>query len=523
MSRWTMATRAVALVLGAVTVAALPVPALAGAQFSVLVSSMTHNQPVTGRLLVYIVDRSVPAVKDRAPATAPFYNNPQPIYGLDVVGLKPGEPIIVDDRALAFPRPPSELPPGRYFAQAVLEPVRTNSRWNRQPGTLSSEAVEFVFAQGSTPEVRLGLTEVVTAKPQPLVEGVQIVEVRSRLLSEFHGREVTLRAGVGLPLGFNPSRRYPAVYEIPGFSGDHQQAFGYAHGGPARPTDALQQNAFIIVLDPESSNGHHLFADSANNGPVGQALVSELIPALEAQFPLIAQPSARLLRGHSSGGWSCVWLAMNYPDTFGGCFASGPDPLDFRSFQRADIYADANLYTHPDGTEVASNTRNGKVLMTVRQENQWEEVKGPDNTSAEQWDSWQAVFGPRNERGHPAALFDPVTGAIARDVAERYRRFDIADLIRRDPARYAPIFARGIRIVVGDADEWNLHEGVRAVQKALAEAEAPMSADPASGGHIAIVPGLGHGSIFRAPEMQAIPGHMLDAFRLGGHAPKEGP
>ena len=33
-----------------------------------------------------------------------------------------------------------------------------------------------------------------------------------------------------------------------------------------------------VVLEPSCPLGHHVFADSANNGPVGQALVTEFLP-----------------------------------------------------------------------------------------------------------------------------------------------------------------------------------------------------------------------------------------------------
>ena len=40
-----------------------------------------------------------------------------------------------------------------------------------------------------------------------------------------------------------------------------------------------------VVLDPDCGTGHHVFADSAANGPRGRALVEELIPYIEATVP----------------------------------------------------------------------------------------------------------------------------------------------------------------------------------------------------------------------------------------------
>lgn len=503
---------------------ALCAAARAGVRFEVVLPE-SAKEAVGGRVLVYVLSDGAKVRAGTEPADGPFYDDPQPLFGISVEELQPGAGVVVDDGADAFPAPPSALKPGSYRAQAVLEPRRINSQWGRQEGTLFSKPVAFTASAMEDSTVLIVLDQRVEPREFPDSDAVQLVEVRSGLLSDFHGRPVTLRAGVAFPIGFEPGRQYPAVYNVPGFGGDHFSAAGIAmqrERGRFRPGDEeLQRNSFVVVLDPEGPNGHNLFADSANNGPVGRALVEELIPAIEERFPLIAEPSARVVRGHSSGGWSAVWLAMQYPEVFGHAFSSSPDPLDFRAFQQSDIYADKSVYTRPDGTEIASNVKDGKVLMTVRQENQWEEVKGPDNTSAEQWDSWQAVFGPRNERGHPAALFDPETGELNREIASRYRDFDIAGLVRSNPEKYAPVFARNIRILVGGADEWNLHEGVRLLGEALAGAEVPMDSDPAVGGSIHIVPGRNHSTIFLSDEMARMNSDMLGALRRSGHVPAE--
>ena len=306
----------------------------------------------------------------------------------------------------------------------------------------------------------------------------------------------------------------------------------------SKKDDVLATSAFWIVLDPEGPNGHTLFADSANNGPCGKALVEELIPALEKKFPLIAKAEARLLRGHSSGGWSTLWLATEYPGTFGACWSSSPDPVDFRAFQLVDIYKDSWVYSMrfdvPDmfpaqrrrmdqirkipaslmppmeshgGELVVSYRRNGEPIMTVEREARGEDILGPDNTSGQQWDSWFAAFGPRNAKGNPGALFDPMTGTIDRAIAEQYRPFDIADRLRKNPAKYAPIFRNNIRLVVGGADNFFLEQAVTLLQKDL-DALKPGAATDA--GYVKIVPGLDHGTIFGSPELKAFESQMLE-------------
>src|SRR5690606_23745056 len=77
----------------------------------------------------------------------------------------------------------------------------------------------------------------------------------------------------------------------------------------------------------------------------------ELIPTVDQKYRTIAQATARFLTGHSSGGWASLWLQVNYPDEFGGVWSLAPDPVDFRSFQNVDLYADPplSLFKDPHG------------------------------------------------------------------------------------------------------------------------------------------------------------------------------
>lgn len=514
--------------------------ALAGQPvFEVSFDRAVRTEPATGRLIVYLIQSGSAVDPSAQPADGPFWHCPQPMYGAVVSSLAPGTPALVDDHATSFPGPLSSLPPGSYRAQAVLDSHQDDSSWRREPGNLFSEPVTFTIEPDRPVRIPIKLTGIVKPRTLPDVPGVELFEVRSKLLSDFASRDISLRAGVILPARRDPSRSYAAIYEIPGFGGDHEAAWERFHPYRARlpaksPWIALRENAFYIILNPESGNGHTLFADSANNGPRGRALIEELLPALEAKYNLIARPEARLLRGHSSGGWAALWLAITYPDTFGACWASSPDPVDFRRFQLPDIYADRSMYdigalelarpplnryappsfllesSVPDGPrDIASTRDNGKPAMSIRTENAIEEVLGPDNTSGQQWDSWQAVWGPRNERGHPAALYDPFSGRIDRAIAGLYRAYDIAERLRADPGRVGLIFHQRIRLLVGGQDTYFLNEAV-ALLKPEVEKLSFFHYPEGRGGYIKILPDADHGSIFQLKELSGIPQEMAD-------------
>jgi hypothetical protein len=499
---------ALALVLSLVSAAHAQVT------FRVTVDPKVAPAPVSGRLVVSLIADGASVPPGAQPNDAPFWGSPQPMFGLDVAGVTPGAAVTIDaatanvDHALA---PLKDLPPGRYRAQARLITTRLTSHWDDDPGNLTGPMTTFEFAAGAPVTVDLGLAALTATRPFNQVPGAELVEVKSALLSAFHKRDVTLRAGVVLPTNLDPAKAYAAIYEIPGFGGDHRDASRRALSrATTRDQDRadLAANTFWIILDPESPNGHTLFADSANNGPVGEALVKELIPALEAKYPLIPKPEARLLRGHSSGGWATVWLAIQYPSVFGAAWASSPDPVDFRAFQVIDIYAASNFYTDPrTGKDAVSFRSDGVDRMTIRQENGGERVLGANQTSGQQWHSWQAVFGPRDPRGFPAPLYDSVTGAMNPSVLDHYRRYDIAGLVRQDPRRFADPLRRNVRLVVGDADDFSLNIAVDLLKRSV-DAMAPLDGAPAAG-YIRILPGLDHGTVLRDPLVRGFPGEML--------------
>jgi pimeloyl-ACP methyl ester carboxylesterase len=250
-----------------------------------------------------------------------------------------------------------------------------------------------------------------------------------------------------------------------------------------------------VVLDPESAWGHHGFVDSAANGPRGTALVTELIPALEERFRLVREPSARVVTGHSSGGWTALWLLVKYPETFGMAFASAPDPVDFTSFQTVDLYRDANLFTDATGTEqpamrIPLGPGHDLVPMTVRDEVSMERAISPRGASGEQWDAWAAMWSPMDDRtGAPRRIANPVTGEIDPVTVEAWTGFDIARIARSDPAA-ADVIARRAQVLCGGRDSFYLDRAVTKLRDLLLPANREGSM-----GLIEVIPELDHGTM----------------------------
>ncbi len=496
-------------------------------KFLVTFTERVQEAPARGRLTVYLIKEGDGL--DRAdPANAPFFSKPQPMFSIDATGLKPGEVAeLNDENCVFFPVLPGELPEGRYRAQAVLDQMSEASSWSYEAGNLFSSSRDGGFEiteRGVVAPVHLTLDSKTTETEHRESEGLSFIKVKSELLSEFRGRDVYFRAGVVEPIDMEPGKKYPVVYQVPGFGGTESGAYRvydrHQKADPDSELGRLARSAYWVVLNPEGPNGHHLFANSANNGPVGAALIEELIPTIDTSFSTIQKSSARLLRGHSSGGWSTLWLGITYPDTFGGVWSTAPDPVDFSSFQAVDIYNDANMYRYEDTGQVVWNTSysdaEGNKGMTILDENRMEEVIGPGNTSGQQWDSWLAVFGPASRTGAPAALYDAMTGEIDSRVVEHFARYDISKKLAADRTNLGPLMKERVRLVVGDMDNYDLDE---AVVKLKSQLDALTFAEPSGGfaGYIEIVPGADHGSVFRSPIVRDFPRQMLQMLEENGH------
>jgi S-formylglutathione hydrolase FrmB len=223
-----------------------------------------------------------------------------------------------------------------------------------------------------------------------------------------------------------------------------------------------------VFLDGTCPMGHHEFADSANNGPWGRALTTEFVPYLEKQFRMDATPRGRLLTGHSSGGWSTLWLAINYPDVFGATWSTSPDPVDFRNFTGPDLTRPEteNVFRTATGEPRNLVRMGGRDVMSLEQFALLERVTGDYGG---QFASFDAVFSPKGEDGRPMPMFDRETGRIDPVVAKAWEKYDISRVLRDNWKRLGPKLAGRIHIVVGSADTFHLEEAVYLLRDELAK------------------------------------------------------
>ena len=478
----------VLLLLGAVATAA-PLT------FTVTLPPDVMDEPFTGRVVVWLARNA-----RGEPRFGPNWFHPEPCYSARFANVKPGAPMtLTDANVVGFPGKLSELEPGNWTVQAVADRNLGGRTVGRSPGNLYSVPQQLQIDPKDSGEIKLVCDQVVTEKPFVETESVRLVKLRSKLLSDFHGRDTFMRAAVVLPKEWreDPSRRFPVIYQIPGFGGTHEQYSGL------NPTVLTVKDGvpFIIVeLDPSCPTGHCVFADSDNNGPWGEALVSELIPHIEKTYRAIAEPGARFVTGHSSGGWSSLWLQITYPDFFGGTWSTSPDPVDFRDWQQVDLYKPgANLFTDEQGNPRPIARRGERPFLYYKRFTQMERpIRG------EQIGSFEAVFGKRRSDGEPERLYDRETGAIDPKVVESWSRYDVGRILRENWKALGPKLAGKLHVYMGETDTFYLDGAVRLLKKDLAELGSDATVE--------LVPG-DHGSMMTPMLRQRIEREMAEQFR----------
>ena len=468
-------------------------------QFSVRIDPAVTSREVSGRVLVFL------SQSDRgSPRFGPDWFHPGPFLGCDVHRMKPGMRVAVDGRADSFPRPLSQLRPGQYRVQAVLSIDDSPSYRARGEGSLYSDVRQLDLDPAASGEVELELCHTVD-EPSPVdTRWSKEIKVRSEQLSAFHGRDVFHRARIVLPPSYEqkPKRRYPTVYIIGGFDSGHRESVGSAINGP-REAMPGEEEFIRVVLDGRCPWGHHVFANSATNGPHGDALVFELIPAIERRYRTVAEGTARFVTGHSSGGWASLWLQVNYPDTFGGVWSLAPDPVDFRDFQQIDLYAEPPLsvYIDPQGEPRPIARRGGDPVLWFGEFARMDDCLGRGG----QLRSFEAVFSPKGSDGLPRKLWDRTTGRIDPETARAWQRYDLRLLLEANWTMLGAKLAGKLHVATGELDTFYLDGPVRL----LADSLGRLGSDA----QIELVAGVGHGGVITGARVSAIRRQMSEVFR----------
>jgi hypothetical protein len=493
----------------------------AGPTFSVSFPKTRSEKPLDGR--IFLLLSTDPSAEPRMQIDDSVRT--QMIFGMDVDGMQPGHAVVVDDSAAGYPiRSLRDVPPGEYFVQAMLHRYETFHRsdgrtvklpmdrgegqhWNIAPGNLYSTPRKITLRPSAGP-VAIALDQEIPPIPPPQdTKYIRHLKIQSTLLTKFWGRPMFLSANVLVPEGFDEHANvhFPLIISEDHFNAD----FGGFRTEPPDPNlvpdyserfhipgyNRIQEQeaykfyqqwiapGFPRVLVAEINHANPYYDDSyavnsANLGPYGDAIETELTPAIEKQFRGIGQGWARFAYGGSTGGWESLAVQVFYPDHYNGVFVACPDPVDFRAYVTANIYTDPNAFymlgAHTKMAQPAMRDYLGRTLATMQSVNQYELALGSHARSGEQFDIWQAVYGPVGDDGYPKQIFNKETGDIDRSVTAYWKEhYDLSAIMQRDWATLGPKLQGKLHIYVGSADTYFLTGAVYYLEDFLKSTKNP--------------------------------------------------
>ena len=116
----------------------------------------------------------------------------------------------------------------------------------------------------------------------------------------------------------------------------------------------------------------------------------------------------------------------------------------------------------------------GRTFISTQQINAYELALGDRGRSGEQFDIWQAVYGPVGEDGYPQPIFNKETGEIDHKIADYWREhYDLEAILERNWSTLGPKLTGKIHIYVGSADTYFLNNAVYRMEDFLKTTQNP--------------------------------------------------
>ena len=221
------------LLAGTLCIIACNPPADQGPIFQISFEQSLDSASLDGRLLLML------SKDESAEPRFQIQDGPgtQLVFGIDVEGMKAGSTEQITSEAFGYPiESLKDIPEGEYTVQALLHTYETFNRadghtvklpmdrgegqqWNRAPGNLFSTPQKITLRKsGGTYQIEMD-QKIPPIIPPEDSKYIKHIKIKSKLLSEFWGRDMYLGAHVLLPEGFD---EHP---EVKISIGDHAWAF----------------------------------------------------------------------------------------------------------------------------------------------------------------------------------------------------------------------------------------------------------------------------------------------------------
>src|ERR1041385_1573384 len=225
-------------------------------KFSISFTKEMSDQAQDGRLLLMLANnnKSEPRFQVGEGLKA------QLVFGIDVDGMKPGQEMIIDEKASGFPIVSlNEIPAGDYYVQALINRYETfklktghtvklppdkgeGQHWNSKPGNFYSKPIKITLDPKKPSVTKVVMDQVIPAVDEPKdTKYIKHIKIQSQLLTEFWGKPMYLGAWVLLPEGFDehPEARYPLMVNHGHFPSDFG---GFSTEPPPANMDTTKYN-----------------------------------------------------------------------------------------------------------------------------------------------------------------------------------------------------------------------------------------------------------------------------------------
>lgn len=136
-----------------------------------------------------------------------------------------------------------------------------------------------------------------------------------------------------LPPGYkkNPSKRYPVVYFLHGYTDDDAKWYGFENHWINLPKIAdsifaATPSSEMIFVTPNGYNKYQgsMYSNSVTTGNWEDFIAKELVQYMDEHYRTIAQAGSRGLAGHSMGGYGTMRIGQKYPQVFSSLYMLSP-------------------------------------------------------------------------------------------------------------------------------------------------------------------------------------------------------
>ena len=167
-----------------------------------------------------------------------------------------------------------------------------------------------------------------TCHAQALKGTVVVDSLYSRNLENAFGENPTRAVSVYLPPGYDATdARYPVIYFLHGFMGDHT-LLTYMAGILDLAIATRRIRPFILVIpDEKTTYDGSFYSNSGVFGNWEDFTAFDLVAYMDGHYRTLADKGSRGITGHSMGGYGALKIAMHHPEIFSSVYALSPGAL----------------------------------------------------------------------------------------------------------------------------------------------------------------------------------------------------